>query len=492
MDKKTLTYYGSCVVSNIFSQARDQNCLNFTLSNRFFQINPISLVKSEPLDFLYAFNPAGRFNTAISSIKNDIQKDVFLFMKEKKTNFFIIEQVSLLYDLLQIEYEDKRYLLTWMYEIEKFNSEVLYQMLDEIGAKYRKVNSMEYENEIESVMEAFCAHLLEIFKPEQIIFVEVVPARLCVRKNGLVDYVGKENIDTYLAYMRHMSEAFLSQVEGCHIIRALEPMIASWKNVFGISAVHFDSCYYEYAYKAVEVVTAGVKREEELEKLRKLYVVYSEKMREIERMAVNRLLSAYRKQRIESSYDHWRVAAIQDKRISFLEAVAQVQYMPHKERMYFEGNLNEYIKNCIQQKTSRVFFLSISDSGAKYWKLFTERRSLGLRDEIGFRTSYVAVYDTDSGICTEKYYASNQEILYHCDIITRNPDVIVSSGLKQEIKYFNVLVSSKAWEWNKQTGEYKSWARILINNVDYSKNKTGLNVVVFNKTEGGGWKIAFM
>ena len=127
-----------------------------------------------------------------------------------------------------------------------------------------------------------------------------------------------------------------------------------------------------------------------------------------------------------------------------------------------------------------VLMFSVCDTAARYWDLFTERNVIGLRDKIDYRTSYVAVYRTDSKKLIERDEASNRELIYDCHIITSNSNFIVSPDLQQIVSYFSVTLSSKAWEWNKTTGEFKCWSRILINNVDYSRNKVGLNVVVFS------------
>lgn len=467
MGKKTITMYGSCVASNIFSLARDQNILEYTLTNRFFQINPISLMQSDPLDFLSQFEPQGRFNTAIASIKNDIHKNVFSILEEKRTEYLVIEQVSLYYNLLRIDYNSKQYFLTWMCEIANFNGSRIFSLLDSIGATYHVMHPQEYYGLIEASIKSFCDKLSEIFKPGQIIFVETPPAKLCVRKGGLLDCVNKENIDKDIDYLAYVSKLFLECVEGCHVIPSLQPMISSWKNTFGISPVHYDECYYEYAYKAIVAVTEGVKENEKIEKLQ---FQYSQKMSEIKDDATDKLLHIYRKQRIENSYDHYRRVVIDEKKTGFLSSM-------------FDGggvNLNKYIRGILTENHSLVLMFSVCDTAARYWDLFTERNVIGLRDKIDYRTSYVAVYRTDSKKLIERDEASNRELIYDCHIITSNSNFIVSPDLQQIVSYFSVTLSSKAWEWNKTTGEFKCWSRILINNVDYSRNKVGLNVVVFS------------
>lgn len=334
MNEKTITMYGSCVASNIFSLAREKDILNFKLPNRFFQINPISLLRSDPLDFLFSFEPMGRFNTAISSAKMDIRKNVFDILRRSKTDFAVIEMASLYYDLLRIEYGNRQYLLTWMCELRDFNKQSLFSILDEIGAKYQVINSRDYLEQIDPVMKIFCEKLLDFFDPGQIIFVETIPARLCVRKNGILDCVGKENIDADIKYMTFVSQTFLKYMPGCHCIHTLNPMLSSWENVFGISPVHYDNSYYEYAYKAVEIISRKTEKESEI--LKELQIQYSNKMEELKDKATDQLLHIYRKQRMENSYDHFRREVIDSGKVPFLDAVEKFSYLSNTEMHLYE------------------------------------------------------------------------------------------------------------------------------------------------------------
>lgn len=127
----------------------------------------------------------------------------------------------------------------------------------------------------------------------------------------------------------------------------------------------------------------------------------------------------------------------------------------------------------ICDKNRYMFFISIKDDTSKYWKQFVERIGFDL-ETIGYREGYIAILD--EGVI---YQIKGYGLLSKSFIFTHNYNSIMEKGEYLRESYITLLSSG----YNKADGT--SLSSILINNIDYSLNGRGANVVIFDKKLNG-------
>ena len=116
-------------------------------------------------------------------------------------------------------------------------------------------------------------------------------------------------------------------------------------------------------------------------------------------------------------------------------------------------NLNEYFSNTRYFK-NKIIVISAKNEPSKKIKRFLSRENLGLKMEIGYRNSYIAVIDNKRGFIFEKADKDIQECSY-----------------KVKNKYIDII--SAGFE----SGDKSS---IKIDSVEYSNNRRGLNIAIFH------------
>ena len=130
-----------------------------------------------------------------------------------------------------------------------------------------------------------------------------------------------------------------------------------------------------------------------------------------------------------------------------------VNNQPEKELE--EISVNEYFGSFDYEEN--IILISCLDDASKNWNLFINRYLLGLSHNISWRESYIALIDKSSSFIYEEH--SKSLINYYHKFLCGINVNIISAGYEA-----TPLVS-----------------KIYINGIDYSKNKRGLNFVIYNK-----------
>lgn len=120
-------------------------------------------------------------------------------------------------------------------------------------------------------------------------------------------------------------------------------------------------------------------------------------------------------------------------------------------------SLNDYFGSIDLDNVIIIF--SVLDEASRYWNRFVFKNTLGLRINLQFRDSYIAIVDIGNSFVYEM--TDNKSISFDCKMI----------GL-------NVHITSAGYAMNPFKAE------IIINGIDYSKNLRGLNFVVIDKSTG--------
>ncbi len=122
----------------------------------------------------------------------------------------------------------------------------------------------------------FCDEILKSYDIEKIILVEVYTVdeyidkseKFCKFPDNRVLLNKKVN-----EHLKYIFDICCEKLQGCHIIRMPENVFGSAFHKLGLLPLHYHDLYYEYAFKAVQLITCEKPENEEevLEKLRKEY-----------------------------------------------------------------------------------------------------------------------------------------------------------------------------------------------------------------------------
>ena len=146
------------------------------------------------------------------------------------------------------------------------------------------------------------------------------------------------------------------------------------------------------------------------------------------------------------------------------------------------NNLRDYF-SLLKSDSKYVVVLSCKDECANYRGRFLEVSGLTLRTDVVWRDSYVAVIDEGTVRIDEK---SKDELIVNYEFVIGHPNYSVEyldNKLKvccMPLKYCHIKIKSKGF--TEPTGAANS--EIIIENIDYSMNKTGINMVVIDKETG--------
>ena len=83
---------------------------------------------------------------------------------------------------------------------------------------------------------------------------------------------------SYNPFLSKINALCISKLAGCHVIKFPDNIVADETNQWGLYGLHYHKLYYEYAEKAISIITQEkLDREKEEEKLENLRLLYSEK-----------------------------------------------------------------------------------------------------------------------------------------------------------------------------------------------------------------------
>lgn len=156
--------------------------------------------------------------------------------------------------------------------------------------------------------------------------------------------------------------------------------------------------------------------------------------------------------------------------------------VPKNIRLREVNTLQEYF-SILRADSKYVIILSGRDECTNYRGKFLEACGLALRKDVQWRDSYVAVIDEGVVKIDE---VSKEEINTDYEFVVGHPDYSVEY-LDHKLKvccvplhYSRIKIKSRGFSGTP--GRDKS--EIFVNNINYSMNKIGLNIVVINKETG--------
>lgn len=169
---------------------------------------------------------------------------------------------------------------------------------------------------------------------------------------------------------------------------------------------------------------------------------------------------------------------------TWFEIVSSINnIVPENIRLREVNTLQEYF-TIFKADSKYVIILSGRDESATYRGKFLEVSGLALRKDVQWRNSYIAVIDEGVVKIDEK---STKELNLNYEFVVGHPNYSVEyldNQLKVccvPLQYCKIKIKSRGF--SGVSGRDRS--EIFVNNIDYSMNKIGLNIVVIDKDTGG-------
>ena len=242
--------------------------------NRCVQfISMYSISDGEPMGVSpEMFTGFGFRNFATRCLCQDANKNAFSYLGEIKSNWLLLDVASTRNAIFI--WPQKNFCITDSYWVQKS----MPLLIKICGGSPVKYNSWELKEEIlkERVIK-FCNNILKFYNPSEIIFNEFYSAKEFLNQNNIITPFSKDllnKINSYSDLMHRLNKLCEQLLEGCHIIKPLDNILADSSHRWGIDPLHYHSLYYEYMEKAIGIIKQKFKRSEEnceIENLRKLY-----------------------------------------------------------------------------------------------------------------------------------------------------------------------------------------------------------------------------
>lgn len=368
----------------------------------------------------------------------DVNKEVFDYVFEKKSDYFMIDIADARADMLE---KDGHY-ITVLNEVSA-NKESLYK--DYGLDTYKTVHSSEITDEQwNRSIDEICSRLSAHYPPDKIIINKFF---------GVEDYVEQDEIKRfpnprfkkYNELLNKLYARLEANLKGCEIIEFPNYVTADRFHKFGRYELHYHNYYYEYGAKAVEIIISESDDSKKQEKLKELKDVYECKFQ----LLRNEL----------------ELKKIQKDFVS----LGNVKNLSDK----FNDNsvdVNDVIKTAQAITDINIYFEFLKTIQSKYLVICAIRDTPGgnLPDsalnkihEFGFTKFSRELWRMYTGV------SFRSEIF--CDKLGEARELPVNYSNSE----LNISVSSNAWRKENK-------AEIVIDGVDYAVNMRGINIVVYD------------
>ena len=190
----------------------------------------------------------------------DLTRGIFSFLEEHDAEYLILDVGLLSWDYLRLE--DGTMLFNT--NIALYRSMALCGAIPAIERESVPFDCMPVQ-EMKERLERYAGRLLTLYRPEQIILFEV--------KNAFVEYDEKKGDVTFYpenkrslrtnAWIDTAFHVMRQALGGCHVVRLPGNVIGDASHKWGSMPMHYTREYYDYALKAVSVITEKRPRREE-------------------------------------------------------------------------------------------------------------------------------------------------------------------------------------------------------------------------------------
>lgn len=213
-------------------------------------------------------------------MQHDAQLSTIDYLKEEKSDWLLFDLADTRLNI--IEWIDNNVLLSYTTGLK--DSFSVFE--EKLGRNYKSIPCTDLPwAEFEQRLCFLFDGILSLYNPEQIIFNEIYCAEAFISKNRryrnwdyeyqwMNDHVKKMN-----PLFEKVYSLCMEKLKGCHIIRWPNNVLADEIHRWGIYPLHYHELYYEYAEKALSIITKRYDRMVEVRELEYLRQLFSEKFK---------------------------------------------------------------------------------------------------------------------------------------------------------------------------------------------------------------------
>lgn len=493
--KTSMTILGSCVSNQMIRYGSKIDIIPFLVKGATTIINPYTYGQLTPPGIEEIFDEldlsgSGYSEMIINSVKFALKNDIKSFCRGK---WLVIDLATLNNPIWEFtNKEGEKFFLSERPLCENSCNKAIIQ---KFANKYN-YETVRIENPLtdftferqKELLKDFADKILEIYKPEKIIFSQSFYTSERIRKDGTLDLNGfnSEKIIKENAIARKNQEFFSKYIK-CHIVRIPDNTLANDDSSLHTngSPLHYDKLFYEYGIKALDIITDEVEEAETNSKLSSLLDEYVEKFKILKGEASAHTCDRLAKIKVLDSYGYSLCEYYESQKGTFLNSLRARYSMNGLPDYPFKNcrTLDEYMEKLIAHKPNYVIFMTVKDTANAYWNNWKTKDALGITSDLSRsrRKSFCSVIIPGQGIVRESFDNSAHECTLEHSIVIENNSVSYSRDSKGRLPLtmphvFIASLSSKAREGESQY----IWSRIMINNIEYSMNRTGANFVIFS------------
>ena len=227
--------------------------------DKFIQsANPISLVSDKPIDEMYVGTVKKCFydksNFYQRCLEIDLYKTAFKFLKELKSDYILIDMMTLRHDLFKTQsgygtlmFKNEAKLMQKHGFIEEFEINEVNDIPDIV---------------FYSAMDKYMELLLDIYNPKQIILVELEAVYYTYNSNtNRLATFNENRVTKFNQAAKKGFDYVRKKIPQAHLIPFPKNMVGDINHKWGNYPLHYIYEYYEYAYKCIDIIYQNIDRE---------------------------------------------------------------------------------------------------------------------------------------------------------------------------------------------------------------------------------------
>ncbi|MDO4156817.1 MAG: SDR family NAD(P)-dependent oxidoreductase [Oscillospiraceae bacterium] len=274
--KPTVSILGDCVSRDLFAMQRPDD---YIIEQYVSFASPMSLVSEPPQNgFVLDLDKLSlKKESAFSRrcLKLDCDKAAFSYLAQKKSEWLVMDLADARFSIAKFYKSGATFSISNDFNLHKMELE---EMLQEKSIK--KLCTEFSEEEWEQAIQRFLGEVLKLYQPEQIIFHEHYNVLDYISKDGKITPFLPKNISmrkVQNALLKKLNTIAKERLKGCHLLQMPDYVMANAKHKWGLHPLHYVNLYYEYAARAVDVITAKKPLAQERAELSLLKELYTQK-----------------------------------------------------------------------------------------------------------------------------------------------------------------------------------------------------------------------
>lgn len=273
MEKINISVLGCCVSRDSINFKAEK----YNVSRYAAFVSPYSMYNGRSFDISQKIdNASGMTNFIKKMLKQDASKSTVEYIKESSSEWLLFDIADARLPIIRFTQGD--IVLTYNNFVRPY-IDTMAQTGEYGTARVIKAEELP-RDELMGAVNRLLTDIMNIFPADRIILHQFHRSNDYVCKSGHYkefssSVVNQNNI--WNSLMDELNEVCKNKLMGCHIIPVIPSVMADESNKWGLSPYHYCDIYYEYAEKAISVITKKYVKHIEEEKLFSLSELYTEK-----------------------------------------------------------------------------------------------------------------------------------------------------------------------------------------------------------------------